>query len=255
MRGRQVTCIASSGATLLLVFGLMWMGCGGSDVMAPETRQPFLYLILNQVVERSGDRQVAFVLTMVRPDSVVYREADSFEMRRVSDGAEFAWREERLVISDGLYGNTPRKIADGNWLLADSATGEGLGYPSLEPGDTYALRVVTGDRTITGRATIPDTFSVRVIDRKGDSLVVWPKVDGAAGYAVQSPQDGRILATFQTDTTYRLEPGQSYVQVWAVGPQAYHYATNDTVRRAGIEGGLGVFGAVQGAEWQKPRDR
>lgn len=219
--------------------------------MAPETRHPFVYLILNQVAEGSGGRQVALVLTMVRPDSVVYRDAESFEMRRVSDGAEFAWREERLVISDGLYGSSPRRVQDGNWLLADSSTAGGLGYPSLEPGDTYALRVVTGDRTITGRATIPDTFSIRVVDREGDSVAVWPSVDGAAGYAVDSPES--LLASFTMDTTHRLEPGQSYVQVWAVGPRAFRYATNDTVRRAGIEGGLGVFGAVQGAEWRKPR--
>lgn len=234
---------------LVLVGLLAGLACDSNPVL-PETRRPFVYLVLNQTVERDGERvQPAFLLTILRADSVVHRGAERFEMRRLSDGARFDWREERDVQLGFDIAAPPLRTA--NWLLADSATGAGLGRPSLEPGQTYELVVETGGEVIRGRATIPDTFSVSVVERGGGQLAVWPTVDGAAAYSVDAVGAGGPFHTLQTDTTFLLADSATALSVIAVGPATHRFMTDEEVRRAGVVGGLGVFGAILEARWER----
>lgn len=236
---------ALTGVAILALAGVVGSACS-SDIVFPEQRDPFVYLVLNQTVGLTGEpRQPAFLLTIVRADSVVHRGAERFEMRRLSDGARFDWDKNTLFGPPHFdHGSLPR-MQDANWLLADSATGEGLGYPSVAPGYTYELVIESHGAAIRGTTTVPDTFSIAVATRNGHRVAVWPTVDGAAGYAVNAVGDGESL-TFQTDTTYRLSPEATALEVKAVDPNAFRYATDEDARRAGIEGGLGVFGAVRG---------
>lgn len=246
---------ARAAKTVLLWVLVCWLVVGpacDNDPVFPENRRPFVYLILNQTVELNGEPvQPAFLLTIVRADSVVYRGAERFEMRRLSDGALFDWTSERADVSLD-FGIAGPRMQSANWLLADSATSAGLGQPSLEPGETYELVVETGSEVIRGKTTIPDTFSVSVLERDGQRVAVWPTVDGAVAYSVDAVGVDEPFYDFQPDTTYELDAAATAVSVRAVGPHAFRYATDEDARRAGIEGGLGVFGAIQEVKEQIP---
>lgn len=223
--------------------------------LVPENRRPFLYLVLNhtaKIEERTV--QPAFLLTMIRADSIVYRGAERFAMRRLSDGATFEWTSQRAPgpVDVVDFGFLSARLGEANWHLADSATSDGLGRASLEPGQTYELVIETGGEVIRGRATIPDSFGVSVIQKDSARVAVWPSVDGAAGYAVDAPGAGDSLPLYRSpsDTTYELSPADTAVSVRAVGPNVYRYDTDPEARRAGIEGGFGVFGAIREARWE-----
>lgn len=241
--GRRVAAEVAA-AVLLLVA----VGACSSEITFPREGEPIVYLVLNQVAPAgAGDvKQTAFVLRQIRADSAVFLEAQRFEMRRVSDGASFDWRH------GGIFGSVPfsetggaLQTGEGNYVLADSATESGLGRAELEPGTAYSLRVVTDQAEITGTVTMPDSFS---ITRAGSGEVrraVWPDVEGAGGYSVQTffgeEQDVRL----QRDTAVSVPAGPGSIFVRALDPQAFRYVSDPDARRAGIEGGLGVLGAIQ----------
>lgn len=233
-----------------LAFGLVVGAACDSAPVLPENRRPFLYLVLNHTAEIDQETvQPAFLLTMIHADSFVYRGAESFEIRRVSDGTRFDWTSVRVSEPDPFEWPGPAMEA-ANWILADSRTGDGGGRPSFEPGATYELIVETEGRMIRGRATVPDRFSISVLERDSARVAVWPSVDGAAGYFVDAFGDSIRGHRPQNDTTVRLTPADTAVSVQAVGPHAFRYSTEREARRAGIEGALGVFGAIQGARWE-----
>lgn len=237
-------------AFLLLPF-VGTAACGsGEEVVFPEDEQPFLYLVLNQTGVAAEPVQTAFLLTLVSADSTVYRSAERFEMRRLRDGAPFDWRNESVFGSIEFDQGSDLQLIEGNYLLSDTATARGLGFENLEPGATYELVVETDGRVIRGRATIPDTFDITILDiGEEEATAAWPDVAGAAGYSVTAAGDDVTEPVFQTDTTFDLRPGTVSVTVRAVGPQAFRYVTDEDVRSAGIQGALGVFGAVQAAEF------
>lgn len=240
---------------LVLAVGLLAGAACEDAPLVPESRRPFLYLVLNHTVKlEERTVQPAFLLTVVRADSIVYRGAERFEMRRLSGGATFEWTSERAAgpVDVAEFGTISARLSEANWLLADSATSEGLGRAGLEPGATYELVIETGGEVIRGRATIPDSFGVSVIRRDSARVAVWPSVDGAAGYVVDASGAGDTLPLYRspTDTTYELAPSDTSVSVRAVGPNVYSYDTGPEAGRAGIEGGLGVFGAIQEARWE-----
>lgn len=224
-------------------------GCGGDDIVFPRNERPFIYLVLNQTTGATGEPvQTALLLTMVRADSAEYRTADVFRMRRTSDGAAFDWRNEPLFGGVEFDRGSDLRLSEGNYVLSDTATDRGLGFEELEPGGTYDLRVETEGEVIRGRVTVPDTFSISLVERGDDLLAVWPDVRGAAGFSVTAVGDDLQEPVFQTDTTFRIRPGTRSLTVRAADPHAFRYATDESTRRSGVEGALGVFGAVQTAE-------
>ena len=249
--------VTARGGRAMPILFLCALACGlvagaacDSAPVLPENRRPFLYLVLNHTAEiDQATVQPAFLLTMVHADSFVYRGAESFEMRRLSDEATFDWTSVRVPGAVPFEWPGP-PMEEANWVLTGSADSVGGAPPSLRPGDTYELLLETEGRLIRGRTTIPDTFSISVLERDGGRVAVWPSVDGAAGYFVDALGDSIRGHRPQTDTTFRLTPEDTAVSVQAGDPHAFRYSTERDARQAGIEGALGVFGAIQGARWE-----
>lgn len=237
-RRRRRAGAAVLGAAAL---GLAMAGCG-EEIVFPENRQPFVYLVLNHTMAPAGEPiQPAFVLTVWRADSVSYLSAERFEMRRASDGALFDWRNESLFSADPSFdlGQAVRP-SRANYLLADSATDRGLGFRDLAPGTTYELLVDTGEEVIRSRATIPDTFRVAF---PGGRRIAWSRSDGAGGYRLQLTADETF---FTRDTSFTVPDGVSpeLVRLHALGPHVFAYLTDDDRRRAGLDVGTGVSGGI-----------
>jgi len=232
---------------LLACLATMLPGCSSDEITFPENRRPLLYLVLNEVAPAGGGDvvQPALLLRQIRADSAVFVDGAEFRMTRISDGAEFHWRNDRLFGSGPFEDLGSPEPAEGNYLMADSTTDRGLGREALEPGGRYRLRITAGDDQLTGTVTIPDTFSVTVRQREGDPVAVWPRVDGAAGYSVSGRSGSPGSAVLQTDTTAPLDPAVDTFTVRALEPQSFRFLSDPNAERAGIEGGLGLFGAIQ----------
>lgn len=240
------------GAALVLLLALAGaaVGCGGGDaIVFPQSERPFLYLVLNQTVPAGGGSvaQPALLLTLMSADSAEYRSARSFLMRGIPGDTTFGWREGSLFGAVDFEQGPTARPEEGNYILRDSVPGPELGFAAIEPGGTYELVVESAGATIRGRVTIPDTFTISLVESGGELRAVWPEVDGAAGYSVDVRGDDITEPVFQTDTTFRLRPDSRSITVRAVDPQAFRYLTDDDARRAGLRGADGVFGAIQTA--------
>lgn len=238
-------------ACLAAVAGAGLPGCSGDPIVVPDSREPFLYLVLN---ERTPDRntvdrrmgQHALLLTAGSPVAPAeYRGAERFEMRRVSDGARFAWEARGMEGPVPSYPAAP--LDRPNFSLPDSAPGPLLGADALEPGETYELRIETEGRTVGGRVTIPESFQVSLVEGGGRRTAVWPRVEGADGYRIEI-EDSPVQV--QTDTAFVLParvPG-GRVRVSALDPALFRYLTDPRAGRAGVENAYGVLGATSSAE-------
>jgi len=225
----------------LLALTMAGAGCGSSLTPPEPSSEPYIYLVLGQTVAYPREpRQLAFLLTTGTPTRSDYLEADTFEMRRVADGALFDWR------SLGLEGEAPVSVTSAdliaaNYILADTATTRGLGYPDVRPGGRYNLTIVAGEHTLHGSVTVPDTFRIEFRDERRS--VVWPSARGAAGYSVALTAGG---TTLQTDTTFRIPSTvtSGSIFVTALDSNLYDYMVRDELPRSGIDAGFGVFGAA-----------
>lgn len=251
--GRRVESpLAGAAAALLLGLALVSTAAGcrsGDAIVFPKNETPFLYLVLNQTVAPAGEPvQPAFLLTLVSADSTAFRTAERFEMRRASGGSTFGWREGGLFGATVFDQGSAPRLEEANYLLGDSVASGELGLRDLEPGGSYELVIETGGATIRGSVTVPDSFSISLVERGDEVRAVWPAVDGAAGYSITVRGDEIFEPVFQTDTTFRLRPGSRSITVRAADPHAFRYLTDEDARRAGIRGASGVFGAIQTAE-------
>lgn len=220
------------------------IGCAG-DPVGPRGA-PVLYVLLNpSAPPASVDARRAYVLRTRTAALLEYAEAERFEMRRASDGARFDWR------SLGLRGATPDPnrlpLDEANYELPERGGARGLGFADLEAGESYTLEVRLGGTTVRGAVRAPDSFDLR-LEAIGDSglLASWPRVMGAEGYFVRS---GRGTA-YTRDTSFRFDrravPGER-VTVQALDPNAWRYLRADSVLRAGLDAGMGLFGALSEA--------
>ncbi|HEX7091865.1 MAG TPA: hypothetical protein VF192_17235 [Longimicrobiales bacterium] len=243
---------AAMGGLLLLM-----VGCGTADIIAPESDEPFLYLVLGWPSSQSyygpvGITQPALLLTAGSPiESPRYRLAQRFEMRRASDGAPFDWRAySNLIDEPGTSSSIGLDKA--NYYLPEESSGNGLAYRDLEPGETYELEIETEGVVLRGRATMPESFTVHVLVQDGHRIAVWPRVRGAGGYIVVAyPYPGEL----QADTTYVIPadvPAGTGLGVRALDENLYRYLADERVGRSGIDRGYGVFGAVVSASVTVP---
>ncbi len=239
-------------AVVLFAMTVLVGACNEGDVLVPQSDEPFLYLVLNQIatsfyqpLEWSG--QQALLLTSGSPlEPPHYRTAERFEMRRASDGARFDWRTHRGLIDEpGTLSGFQMLYA--NYYLPQTASADGLGKEDLQPGETYELFIQTEGVVIRGTVTIPEAFSATVLNLDGQRTVVWPRVRGAAGYSV-SLSTGQI--ELQTDTVFALPADANSIVIRALDPHLYRYTVDDRVGRAGIDNGFGVFGAMSLAQLQ-----
>lgn len=257
---RHAAAVGRAGSVAILAalaLAVSAAGCG-EEIVFPDDRTPFVYLVLNHTVGLTGEPiQPAFVLTVWSADSVSYRSAERFEMRRASDDALFDWRNASIVTASPTFdlGQAVRP-SRANYLLASDATEgffedtteRGLRHEDLQPGATYELLVDTGEEVIRGRATIPDTFRFSF---PGGRRIVWSRVEGAKGYRVELTDDD-VFFVRDTSFTVPEDITSGRVVLHALGPHVYDYLTDDRRRRAGIDTGSGVFGAIM--EGRRPVD-
>ncbi|MGH7720193.1 MAG: hypothetical protein ACREON_15295 [Gemmatimonadaceae bacterium] len=223
------------------------VGCGAEPTL-PVSDELLLLLVLSPQSADAGDTVLfALLVTVGTPIESEYRLAERFEMRRLPDGATFAWRP--LPVSGRApidFDGTERDSLAANYALGSaSSTGE-LGRGNVRAGETYELRVETGGRVIRGRVTVPQQITPSLIMVEGRLALTWPPVMGAASYVVN---DGRFGGTRTTDTVYflsREEPDEPRreIRVRAVEQNLHEYLFDPSRERSGLDSGFGVFGAL-----------
>lgn len=196
----------------------------------------------------------AALLTTGTPIRSPYLRADRFEMRRVSDGALFAWRP----VAPRSEAIAVFSFVDGNYFLPRRDGASGLGSESLTPGEVYELVVDAGVRRIVGRTRMPGGVEFVSEPTDGDTILRWRSAPGAAGYGVF----GRDIYTTRriADTAvvmYRDPPflGQTpnIASVFAYDSNFVAFSGDPRVSQAGISGGWGVFGSYTRADKELPR--
>lgn len=124
----------------------------------------------------------------------------------------------------------------------------------VKPGKRLRLRVVQGKREVTGTVRVPESFT-----GTADSMTVyWQPSAGAEQYTLRVRRYDDVgdveweyvtttpdtVATVPAETDYgAFRPGPHGVIVTAADSNLVQY-TDPNVRRSGIEGGFGVFGAI-----------
>ena len=230
------------------VLALLASGCASDDLLIPPRPEPLIYLVLNQRAFGPSPAvdQRALLLSVGSPLASDYRRADLFELRRVSDGALFVFRD---------LGQTGRAPVDaqnallffGNYALPDGRVGGSMGALDLQPGDSLELTLETMGVSIKGAVRIPPAFALTLETSDDRQRVHWPSVPGVRGYSVEVR--GRA-AVFQTDTAFvvpSLPSSGADIIVRAMDANLGEYVFNERSSRSGIDGGFGVIGAIMTA--------
>lgn len=235
-------------------------GCDDSAPLIARDPEPLLYLVLARTPwtgvrvpdGRPPDGSLAaLVLTAGIPARPEYRPVDAFEMRRASDGARFDWNVvPRTGFATEFGGNISLGVV-ANVLLAPTGRGDLLGRADIGAGE-YLLRVTTGGVVVEGRTRMPDDPVPRIIIEHGRRVAVWPPTPGAAAYELRADTDG--LPAFTTDTVYVLRddasPPSPKFRLAAMDENYARYRRgllDPTMIRAGIDRGVGIFGAYSSA--------
>jgi hypothetical protein len=185
-----------------------------------------------------------------------YLRADRFEMRRVSDGALFAWRA--IDPPREGVGVIPSSGA-ANYFLPRQQNAGGLGSDSITTGGVYDLLVEVGRYRVDGRTRVPGPVELARRTTDGDSVVRWRRVSGAASYQVWGGP-ALLTPTPITDTVLifpqRLRPtggsGPLPITVFALDSNYAALLSDFRVSRAGISGGWGVFGSFTWGDTRLP---
>jgi hypothetical protein len=194
----------------------------------------------------------ATLITTGTPVRSPYLRADRFEMRRVSDGARFAWRP--FPTQDDFVGYAPRER--GNYFLPRTTSAAGLGWDSIAPGTVYELAIDAGVFRLVGRTRMPDRVEFVSEPTDGDSIVRWRSAPGAAVYGVSG--DTYILRRI-ADTAVVIfrstplpEQTPNIISVVAADSNFAAFGRDFRVSNAGVSGGWGVFGSYTLAEKELP---
>jgi hypothetical protein len=198
----------------------------------------------------------AHLLITGTPVRSPYLRAERFEMRRLSDGARFAWRAvdppEDAVPSAG-----PREV--GNYFLPRIPSAAGLGSDSIAEGEEYELLVDAGQHQIVGRTRVPGKVELVREPTDGDTVVRWRRTPGAAAYLVGGfpllqPIDDTVFV-FRIGTPLPGEPPRPAftIRVLALDSNYAAFAGDMRVERSGITGAWGVFGSFSWADAEVPR--
>lgn len=232
---------------LLAPFIASLWACGDGDVVLPRVDEPFLYLVLNERTRDAAisgtEGQHALLMTVESVlESPVFRSASRFDLREASDTVPFGWHQYEVAgLTVGSY--PALSIKGWNFFLADSVAVGRRPAGDLEPGRSYSLTIETGGVTIRGTTVIPDTFSVDAIEGDGVRRLVWPSVSGAGGYRIEAENREVRL---QEDTVWAVPDDLRLpdVTVVALDSNLFRYSVESQLPRAGIDAGLGVFGAI-----------
>ena len=164
-------------------------------------------------------------------------------MRRVSDGALFAWAERTPSSSSGGGDYRGIRSSDGNYLLNHVTSASALGSDSIKPLESYTLTIDTQGSRITGVTTVPAIPQLRVVVEGTRRFIVWGRVSGAAGY-LQGPS-GFFQGFLTSDTLVELrsqeqfQPPITQFGVIALDTNAFRYLSDTTRASAGLVGDSG----------------
>jgi hypothetical protein len=169
-------------------------------------------------------------------------------MRRIRDGAVFGWRSKGACFPIGAAEHLD-VYNHSNYFLPETVGPDSAGALALSAGDEYQLTIETEGAVLQGRATIPEEFSIAITDAQGTRKLVWPRVRGAGGYSVRVIADGNASQpVLQTDTTFWLNVSRGHAIVTALDDNLFAYQIDKQRKRAGIEPGFGVFGAMKSSD-------
>jgi hypothetical protein len=198
----------------------------------------------------------ATLVTTGTPVNSPYLRADRFEMRRVPDGARFAWRP--FPVEREVVGFFPPQL--GNYFLPKQPSAAGLGSDSIAPGGVYDLAIDAGQYRLVGRTRVPDRVEFVREDADGDSIVRWRRTPGAAYFQIGGGCFGgcRPIADTALVITSRVAqfPGEpplrEFVRVFAFDTNVALSVSDLRVSQAGISGGWGIFGSFTWADMELP---
>lgn len=231
---------------MLIAAAVLLTSCDSPLVAPPAADDAFVYIILGQGIPQPRERtfgQHAFLLkseSLVEPPT--FLEAERFEMRRVADGALYAWESYGYVgVSTDVYALS---YSDANYHLPDTLTSAGLGADSIRPGESYSLEIAYPGGLIAGSVTMPDTFSVSISRHNDQTVATW-SARGAPGFRVRVPGHDPVLVS---DTTHIVPPDASTsdeeIIVEALDQNLWRYLTDGQTARAGLTGAVGLFGGL-----------
>jgi hypothetical protein len=195
----------------------------------------------------------ATIVTTGTPVRSPYLRADRFEMRRLPDGARFAWR---YVEPPAKAVGVVFSLISGNYFLPRRADPTGLGSDSITPGTVYELLAEAGPHRVAGRTRVPAAVEFVRAPSDGDSIVRWRHSAGAATYSFEFSgfvQEVRSIG----DTALvvrRASPGAppTVIRVFAFDSNYAAFRSDFRAGRAGISGGWGVFGSFTWADTELP---
>lgn len=233
--------------------------CANADDLLGYSSDAALYLVLTRQVSTSEDSRdsslYALLVTTGSPVASEYRNAESFQLTRASDGAVYGWR---AIGRSGTLRNVTGGVLlteQANFELPWNSSSLGLGRVDLAEGASYELMIVSGDRTINGSTFLPETPNLELRREQAGTSVHWSRSTGAAAYfvIVDTDSPGAIVTL---DTSYSLlfnrpeetRPAPAKIRIIAMDSNLYRYVTDTTITRAGLEGALGVFGGASSNE-------
>jgi hypothetical protein len=250
-------------AAVLLSAALGGSGCDATGPVPDFDETPTVALLITpapplplHAETRLDSGLFATLVTTGTPIRSPYLRADHFEMRRLSDGARFAWRAIDPP-GDAIPAMGPRSM--GNYFLPRSGSTGFLGSDSIAEGGVYELVAQAGRHQIIGRTRVPGKIEFVREPADGDSIVRWRSAVGAALYLFGGDLfygARRIADTAIVVSRRPPRPGEpsfpEVIQVFAVDSNYAAFRSDLRASQAGISGGWGVFGSYTSAELELP---
>jgi hypothetical protein len=197
----------------------------------------------------------ATIVTTGTPVRSPYLRADRFEMRRLADGAQFAWR----YVEPPQDAIAVFSLISGNYFLPRRADASGLGSDSITPGTVYELLAEAGPHRVEGRTRVPAALEFVRAPTDGDSIVRWRHSAGAAAYRIEfSGFVEEVRSIGDTALVVRRPPSlnpaapRPVIRVFALDSNYAAFRDDFRASRAGITGGWGVFGSFTWADTELP---
>jgi hypothetical protein len=239
-------------------------GCADTALSSGPSAEPFLYLVISsepipaRFPSPSDTAILSLLLTAGSAAGAPFRSAQQFALTDETDGTTFTFAERVPASAIPGVGRNGATLEDGNFLLPYSSSATSLGASALRPLGTYDLRVETEGRVITGRVLIPDRPQPSIAQEGTQRFVTFPDVSGAAAYLVGGDTElyryvttrNKIQLLYDVDPAI-VRPNPEF-RVVALDSNLVRYISDSTQIRAGIEGGLGLFGAINSASIPVP---
>jgi hypothetical protein len=242
-------------ARLSLFIGVSFsaLACGDAMPSVPMSDAVLTYVVLGKDSTLATDSVVSgLVATAGTPTQARYRSVEQFSMTRARDGAAFAW-QVRDMAGQPISTRTLDLAVPvaGNISLSRQGRAGQLGRDSLAYGERYSFRILTEGVTVEGDVRIPGQPQPVHITRGTQEILAWPRVPGAAGYAILVDTD-RIPQIALGDTEYVVRrdrsPGEipptPVAVVRALDSNLVRLITDTSTRSAGVRGAYGVIGAI-----------